>query len=145
MNLLQSLVVILTGSISISLFSMHHEKIVNFSDCKGEVGNFYVSRILEGGTIEGFQKAVNLHQKFYSSRGFNVQVIPSVQYQREDGEVIEKPYMFSTLVLFPNLKIREEWREREITEQDQEEFNAFIKLYDENNEIIETKAICNLN
>ena len=69
MKILKYLFIFLITINTCSVFSAHHEKSYNFSDCEGEVGNLYVSEILESGTIKGFKKAVKLHQKFYREAG----------------------------------------------------------------------------
>ena len=38
---------------------MHHEKSYKFSDCDGKVANYYVSKLISGGTVEGFLEAIN--------------------------------------------------------------------------------------
>ena len=47
MKIQQTLFMFLTALISLSLASMHHENPSNFSECKGQVVNLYVSKILE--------------------------------------------------------------------------------------------------
>ena len=145
MKIQKYLFILVVAVITSSLASMHHEKSNNFSDCEGQVGNLYVSEILKSGTIEGFKKAVGLHQKFYTDRGFEVQVIPAAEYERKENTTIEKPYRLSTIVLFPSLEIRELWSNREFSEQDQKEFNAFLDLYNENNKVVERRSICYLD
>ena len=145
MKIQKYLLILVVAVISSSLASMHHEKSNNFSDCEGQVGNLYVSEILKSGTIEGFKKAVGLHQKFYTDRGFDVRVIPAAEYERNENTTIEKPYRLSTIVLFPSLEIRELWSNREFSEQDQKEFNAFLDLYNENNKVVVRRSICYLD
>ena len=145
MKIQKYLLIFLTIAITSSLSSMHHEKLHNFSDCEGQVGNLYVSEIIKLGTVEGFKKAVDLHQKFYTERGIDVQIIPSVEYERNESTTIEKPYRLSTMVLFPNLKVRELWGNREFSEQDQKEFNAFLDIYNKNNKVVIRRSICYLD
>ena len=80
MTILKYLFIFLITITTFPVFSAHHEKSYNFSDCEGAVGNLYVSDILESGTVKGFKKAVKLHQKFYNDRGFNVQVKANIEY-----------------------------------------------------------------
>jgi hypothetical protein len=48
------------------------------------------------------------------------------------------------MVLFPNLEIRELWSNREFSEQDQKEFNAFVDIYNENTKVVVSRSICYL-
>ena len=52
MKTLKYLFVFLITTTAFSVFSAHHEKSYNFSDCEGAVGNLYVSEILESGTVQ---------------------------------------------------------------------------------------------
>ena len=61
MKILKYLFIFLITITAFSVFSAHHEKAYNFSDCEGRVANLYVSEILESGTVKGFKKAVKLH------------------------------------------------------------------------------------
>ena len=128
-----------------SVFSAHHEKSYNFSDCEGQVGNLYVSEILESGTVEGFKKAVKLHQKFYKDRGFDVQVKANIEYERDGNETTEEPSRLTTVVIFPSLEAQGLWRNREFTEQDQKDFNAFVDIYNTNTKVVVRKSNCYLN
>ena len=145
MKIQKYLLMFLTVALTSSLSSMHHEKSNNFSDCEGKVGNLYVSEILNSGTVEGFKQAVGLHRKFYIERGFDVQIIPSIEYERNENTTIEIPYRLSTTVLFPSLKVRELWGNREFSEQDQKEFNAFLDIYNKNNKVVVRRSICYLD
>ena len=42
--------------------------------------SYYVAKLIEGGTIEGWLNATKMHQAYYKDRGFDVEVVPSIQY-----------------------------------------------------------------
>ena len=142
MKTLKYLFVFLITTTAFSVFSAHHEKSYNFSDCEGAVGNLYVSEILESGTVKGFKKAVKLHQKFYNDRGFDVQVKANIEYERDGNETTEEPSRLTTVVVFPSL---EGSQNREITEQDQKDFTAFVDSYNANTKVVVRKTNCYLN
>ena len=145
MKILKYLFIFLITITAFSVFSAHHEKSYNFSDCEGQVGNLYVSEILESGTVEGFKKAVKLHQKFYKDRGFDVQVKANIEYERDGNETTEEPSRLTTVVIFPSLEAQGLWRNREFTEQDQKDFNAFVDIYNANTKVVVRISICYLN
>ena len=145
MKILKYLYIFLITITAFSVFSAHHEKSYNFSDCEGQVGNLYVSEILESGTVEGFKKAVKLHQKFYKDRGFDVQVKANIEYERDGNETTEEPSRLTTVVIFPSLEVQGLWQNREFTEQDQNDFNAFVDIYNENTKVVIRKSNCYLN
>ena len=130
---------------SLSAFSMHHETSHNFSDCEGEVGNLYISKMLKNGSVEGFKQAVKKHQEFYQSRELDVRVIPGIQYERNDEGTVENLHSLTTMVIFPNRKTRENWGNRDFSENDQKEFDAFVNLYNENNQVEDRKSVCFLD
>ena len=145
MKILKYLCIFLITINTCSVFSAHHEKSYNFSDCEGEVGNLYVSEILESGTVEGFKKAVKLHQKFYNDRELDVQVKANIEYERDGNETTEEPSRLTTVVIFPSLEVQGLWQNREFTEQDQNDFNAFVDIYNENTKVVIRKSNCYLN
>ena len=145
MKILKYLFIFLITITTFSVFSAHHEKSYNFSDCEGQVGNLYVSEILESGTVEGFKKAVKLHQKFYKDRGFDVQVKANIEYERDGNETTEEPSRLTTVVIFPSLEAQGLWSIREFTEQDQIDFNAFVDIYNANTKVVVRKSNCYLN
>ena len=145
MKILKYLFIFLITITAFSVFCAHHEKSYNFSDCEGQVGNLYVSEILESGTVEGFKKAVKLHQKFYKDRGFDVQVKANIEYERDGNETTEEPSRLTTVVIFPSLEAQGLWRNREFTEQDQKDFNAFVDIYNANTKVVVRKSNCYLN
>ena len=145
MKILKYLFIFLITITAFSVFSAHHEKSYNFSDCEGQVGNLYVSEILESGTVEGFKKAVKLHQKFYNDRELDVQVKANIEYERDGNETTEEPSRLTTVVIFPSLEAQGLWRNREFTEQDQKDFNAFVDIYNANTKVVVRKSNCYLN
>ena len=145
MKILKYLCIFLITINTCSVFSAHHEKSYNFSDCEGEVGNLYVSEILESGTVEGFKKAVKLHQKFYNDRELDVQVKANIEYERDGNETTEEPSRLTTVVIFPSLEIQGLWSNREFTEQDQKDFNTFVDIYNANTKVVVRKTNCYLN
>jgi len=145
MKILKYLFIFLITINTCSVFSAHHEKSYNFSDCEGEVGNLYVSEMLESGTVKGFKKAVKLHQKFYKDRGIDVQVKANIEYERDGNETTDQPSRLTTVVVFPSLKVQGLWQNREFTEQDQKDFNAFVEIYNANTKVTVRKSICYLN
>ena len=142
MKILKYLFIFLITINTCSVFSAHHEKSYNFSDCEGEVGNLYVSEMLESGTVKGFKKAVKLHQKFYKDRGIDVQVKANIEYERDGNETTDQPSRLTTVVVFPSLKVQGLWQNREFTEQDQKDFNAFVEIYNANTKVTVRKSIC---
>ena len=145
MKILKYLLVSLTAISTFSIASAHHEKSYNFSDCEGQVGNLYVSEILESGTVEAFNKAVNLHQKFYRDRGFDVKVKANIEYNRDGEKTTEEPSRLTTVVMFPSLEVQNQWMNREFTDQDQDDFNSFLEIYNENTKVVVRKSNCYLN
>jgi len=145
MKILKYLFVCLTAISTFSIASAHHEKSYNFSDCGGQVGNLYVSEILESGTVKAFNKAVNLHQKFYRDRGFDVKVKANIEYNRDGEKTTEEPSRLTTVVMFPSLEVQNQWMNREFTDQDQDDFNSFLEIYNENTKVVVRKSNCYLN
>jgi len=145
MKILKYLFIFLITINTCSVFSAHHEKSYNFSDCEGQVGNLYVSEILESGTVKGFKKAVKLHQKFYRDRGIDVQVKANIEYERDGNETTDQPSRLTTVVVFPSLEVQSLWQNREFTEQDQKDFNSFVEIYNANTKVVVRKSNCYLN
>jgi len=145
MKILKYLFIFLITINTCSVFSAHHEKSYNFSDCEGEVGNLYVSEMLESGTVKGFKKAVKLHQKFYKDRGIDVQVKANIEYERDGNETTDQPSRLTTVVVFPSLEVQSLWQNREFTEQDQKDFNSFVEIYNANTKVVVRKSNCYLN
>jgi len=145
MKILKYLLVCLTAISAFSIISAHHEKSYNFSDCKGQVGNLYASEILESGAVDGFKKAVDLHQKFYTDRGYDVKVNANIEYNRDGDGTTEEPSRLTTVVMFPSLEVQNQWMNREFTDQDQEDFNSFLEIYNKNTKVVVRKSNCYLN
>jgi|TARA_B110000914_G_scaffold221192_1_gene232552 hypothetical protein len=145
MKILKYLLICLTAITALSVASAHHKNSHNFSDCKGSVGNLYVSEILESGTVEGFKQAVALHQKFYNDREFDVTVNANIEYDRDGEKTTEEPSRLTTVVMFPSLKVQSLWMDREFTDQDQEDFNSFLEIYNKNTKVVVRKSNCYLN
>jgi hypothetical protein len=145
MKVLKYLFVCLTAISAFSIASAHHEKSYNFSDCEGQVGNLYVSEILESGTVDGFKKAADLHQKFYNDRGFDVKVNANIEYNRDGEKTTEEPSRLTTVVMFPSLEVQNQWMNREFNDEDQDDFNSFLEIYNENTIVVIRKSNCYLN
>ena len=145
MKILKYLLICLTAITAFSIASTHHNNSHNFSDCKGSVGNLYVSEILELGTVEGFKQAVALHQKFYNDRGFDVIVNANIEYNRDGEKTTEEPSRLTTVVMFPSLTVQSLWMDQEFTDRDQEEFNSFLEIYNKNTKVVVRKSNCYLN
>ena len=145
MKILKYLFVCLTAISAFSIASAHHEKSYNFSDCEGQVGNLYVSEILESGTVDGFKNAVDLYQTFYNERGFDVKVNANIEYNRDGERTTEEPSRLTTVVMFPSLEVQNQWMNSEFTDQDQADFNSFLEIYNKNTKVVVRKTNCYLN
>ena len=145
MKILKYLLICLTAITALSVASAHHKNSHNFSDCKGSVGNLYVSEILESGTVEGFKQAVALHQKFYNDREFDVTVNANIEYDRDGEKTTEEPSRLTTVVMFPSLEVQNQWMNREFNDEDQDDFNSFLEIYNENTIVVIRKSNCYLN
>ena len=66
--------------ISFSALADDHKSLPKPNECEGSPANYYVAKLNEGGTIEGWLNAAKMHQAYYKERGFDVKVIPSIQY-----------------------------------------------------------------
>ena len=88
--------------LTFSMFSFadDHSIPTDFSDCDGKVVNYYVSKIISGGSVEGLMKASKMHQNFYDEQGANVKVYPALQYLRNDDGTEEKLHRVSTMVVW---------------------------------------------
>ena len=143
MKILKYLFICLITTTAFSVASMHHENSHNFSDCNGPVGILYVSEIL--GTVGGFKKAVDLHQKFYTDRGYDVKVNANIEYNRDEDGTTEEPSRLVTVVMFPSLEVQNQFMNREITDQDQEDYDSFVEIYNKNTKVVVRKSNCYLN
>ena len=69
--------------ISFSVIADDHKNLPKPGDCEGKPANYYVAKLTKNGTIDGVLNASNLHEAFYKNRGYEVEVVPSIQYLRE--------------------------------------------------------------
>ena len=135
---------------SISSFANDHSMSTNFSDCKGKVVNYYVSKIIPGGSVEGMMKASKMHQEFYDKQGANIKVYPALQYLRNDDGTNEKLHRVSTMVVWDSVSAWSEWREsidalsKEDRAQADKEYNAFVAKYNKNTEVVAQRRWCML-
>ena len=97
------------------------------------------------GTVGGFKKAVDLHQKFYTDRGYDVKVNANIEYNRDEDGTTEEPSRLVTVVMFPSLEVQNQWMNREFTDQDQEDFDSFLEIYNKNTKVVVRKSNCYLN
>ena len=137
--------------ISFFALSDHHELSTKYSECKGKVANYYVAELTENGSVEGWYKAAKMHQKYYSDRGAKAKVYPSMQYQiDEERNTNDDLYRVSTLVVWDS---QEAWAEFRTyldnrsagqIEKDDQEYNAFVELYNKNNRVTAQRRLCML-
>ena len=118
--------------------------------CKGSPASYYVSKLIEGGTVEGWIKATKMHQAYYEDRGFNVRIVPSIQYlpSEENNGPRDEIFRLSTHVIHPNRTEQEkffEWNQNERTDSDLKARAAFIAEYDKNNEVTARRYLCILS
>ena len=136
--------------ISFNVYSDDHKGLPKPSDCKGSPASYYVSKLIEGGTIEGWIKATEMHQAYYEDRGFNVSIVPSIQYLPDDQNDGPEDEIFrlSTHVIHPSRAEQEkfwEWNQNERTDSDRKARAAFIAEYDKNNEVTARRYLCILS
>ena len=129
----------------------HIDANAKFSECKGKVANYYLSNLIDGGSVEGWLKAAAMHEKYYNDRNFEVEVLTEMQYSvDEDGNVSDKFVSLDTLVVWNSLSARNEFqkyldnRSSEQIEKDEKEFSAFVNLYEKNTKVTERKRLCML-
>ena len=138
--------------LTFSMFSFadDHSISTDFSDCDGTVVNYYVSKIISGGSVEGMMKASEMHQNFYDEQGANVKVYPALQYLRNDDGTEEKLHRVSTMVVWDSVNSWNEWREsiEALSEEDREladkQYNAFVAMYNKNTEVVAERRWCML-
>jgi hypothetical protein len=132
--------------ISFSVFADDHKNLPKPSECKGKPANYYVSKLTKNGTIEGVLNASSLHEAFYKNRGYEVEVVPSIQYLRnEDGVPSDEIFRLSTHVIFPNAETASKWRERDRTQKDKDEYDFYVNEYNKNSEVTTSRFLCILN
>ena len=131
--------------------SLELEANAKFSECQGKVANYYLSNLVDGGTVEGWLKAAAMHEKYYNDRNFKVEVLTEMQYSvDEDGNVSDKFVSLDTLVVWNSLSARNEFqkylenRSSEQVEKDEKEFSSFVNLYEKNTKVTERKRLCML-
>ena len=131
--------------------SLELEANAKFSECQGKVANYYLSNLIDGGSVEGWLKAAAMHEKYYNDRNFKVEVLTEMQYSvDEDGNVSDKFVSLDTLVVWNSLSARNEFqkyldnRSSEQVEKDEKEFSAFVNLYEKNTKVTERKRLCML-
>jgi outer membrane cobalamin receptor len=95
--------------------------------------------------VGGFKKAVDLHQKFYTDRGYDVKVNANIEYNRDADGTTEEPSRLVTVVMFPSLEVQNQFMNREITDQDQEDYDSFVEIYNKNTKVVVRKSNCYLN
>ena len=54
--LFKRIFILVTFLFTVNAEAMHHENSHKFSDCDGKVANYYVSKLIAGGTVKGFLK-----------------------------------------------------------------------------------------
>ena len=108
--------------------------------------SYYVAKLTKNGTIEGVLNASSLHEAFYKNRGYKVEVVPSIQYLRnEDGVPSDEVFRLSTHVIFPDSETASNWRERERTQKDKDEYDFYVNEYNKNSEVTTSRFLCILN
>ena len=141
---------LLLVTFSIFSFADDHAISTDFSDCKGKVVNYYVSKIIPGGSVEGMMKASEMHQNFYDEQGANVKVYPALQYLRTDEGTEEELHRISTMVVWDSVNSWNEWREsvEALSEEDREvadkQYYAFVEMYNKNTEVVTETRWCML-
>ena len=136
---------------SIFSFADDHQISSDYSDCEGKVVNYYVSKLVSGGSVEGMMRATKMHRKFYEDRGANVKVYPALQYLRnDDGGTTEKLHRVSTMVVWDSVSAGSKWREsiNTLSESDRakldKEYSAFVAMYNKNTEVVAERRWCML-
>jgi hypothetical protein len=135
--------------ISFNVYSDDHKGLPKPSDCQGSPANYYVAKLIDGGTIEGWLKATKMHEAYYQDRGFDVKVVPSIQYlpNEENGGPSDDVFRISTHVIYKNVSEVErwsEWNNNERTDSDEKDYDAFVAEYDKNNEVTAKRFLCML-
>jgi hypothetical protein len=132
--------------ISFSVFADNHKNLPKPSECKGKPANYYVAKLIKNGTIEGVINASSLHEAFYKNRGYEVEVVPSIQYLRdENGIASDEIFRISTHVIFPDSETASKWRQSERTQKDRDEYNFYVNEYNKNSEVTASRFLCILN
>jgi|TARA_B100001094_G_C17627582_1_gene528914 hypothetical protein len=132
--------------ISFSVFADDHKNLPKPDECKGKPANYYVAKLTKNGTIDGVLNASSLHEAFYKNRGYEVEVVPSIQYLRdENGIASDEIFRISTHVIFPDSETASKWRQSERTQKDRDEYNFYVNEYNKNSEVTTSRFLCILN
>ena len=142
----------LITTLAIIAFNVHandHKNLPKPSECKGSPANYYVAKLIEGGSLNGWLKATKMHEAYYQDRGFDVKVVPSIQYlpNEENGGPSDNVFRISTHVIYKNVSEVErwsEWNNTERSESDEKDYDAFVAEYDKNNEVTAKRFLCML-
>ncbi|MDB3997132.1 hypothetical protein N9458_03815 [Gammaproteobacteria bacterium] len=140
----------LITTLAIIAFNVHandHKNLPKPSDCQGSPANYYVSKLIKGGTIKGWLNVTKMHEAYYRDRGFDVEVIPAIQYlpSEDDSGPSEEIFRLSTQVIHKSLSEQERWwnwSQNKRTESDVKERDAFVAEYDKNNEVTARRFLC---
>jgi len=142
----------LITTLAIIAFNVHandHKSLPKPSECKGSPANYYVAKLIEGGSLNGWLKATKMHEAYYQDRGFDVKVVPSIQYlpNEENDGPSDDVFRISTHVIYKNVSEVErwsEWNNNERTDSDEKDYDAFVAEYDKNNEVTAKRFLCML-
>ena len=131
---------------SFSVFADDHKNLPKPGECKGKPANYYIAKLTKNGTIDGVLNASTLHEAFYKNRGYEVEVVPSIQYLRnENGVPSDEVFRLSTHVIFPDTETASNWRARERTQKDKNEYDFYVNEYNKNSEVTTSRFLCILN
>jgi len=135
--------------IALNVHANDHKNLPKPSECKGSPANYYVAKLIEGGSLNGWLKATKMHEAYYQDRGFDVKVVPSIQYlpNEENGGPSDDVFRISTHVIYKNVSEVERWSEWNNTERadsDEKDYDAFVAEYDKNNEVTAKRFLCML-
>ena len=123
----------------------------DFSECRGKEANYYVAKIIKGGSAAGWLQASKMHQKFYKERGSDIMVVPMMQYRRDsEGNVTDRLYRATSMVV-GSQESWKKWRELRVnqsksdSEKAQKDYDAFMDLYNKNTELTVQRKLCVLS
>ena len=92
-----------------------------------------------------------MHQKYYADRNAKVAVYPSMQYRvDEENNTVDELSRVSTTVVWESQEAWNEFREylnnrsEAQVALDDKEYQAFVDMYDKNNEITDRRRLCML-
>ena len=137
--------------LSFFVLSDHHKLSTKYSECQGKVANYYVAEITDEGSVKGWYKAAKMHQKYYADRNAKVKVYPSMQYRvDEENNTVDELFRVSTTVVWESQEAWNDFRDylnnrsEAQAALDDEEYQAFVSLYDKNNEVTARRRLCML-